>query len=143
MCACVCLSWVVVREDHNTRVLHTADMQTGHTAETQPTVATPKTPWQPSLATAQLALASPLIRDTLIPLHRGLNVNLSVRECAGYGNSLCCSMREAQLSGQLESREWLSSGKIQACFHPHIPPLAFYNAPARVGLVVLSGGTVF
>lgn len=73
---CVCLSWVV--DDHSTRALRTADMQTGHTAETQQTTATPNTPWQPTLATTQLALASSLIRDTLIPLHRGLNANLSV-----------------------------------------------------------------
>lgn len=44
----------------------------------------------------------------------------------------------AGVEGMAELRE-----NTHACFHPHIPPVAFYNALARVGLVVLNGGTVF
>ncbi len=45
--------------------------------------------------------------------------------------------RSAGVEGMAELRE------NHTCFHPHIPPLAFYNALARVGPVVLSGGTIF
>lgn len=46
--------------------------------------------------------------------------------------------RSAGVEGMAELRE-----NTLACFHPHIPPLAFYNAPTRVGSIVLNGGTIF